>query len=145
MGMFNKDPKLGLNRTNLLSPEEGAALWFEQEAFTFAIVRNPIVRTLSAWLDKGRKYKTFDEFVKSEMFLGEHICSPLIDQHWRPQICSCGFHIGSFIHNYKFIGRFEELPEVVTELGKILVHFNCIIDCRGARCSSAGNCCFWMG
>lgn len=81
----------------------------------YAVVRNPLVRTLSAFLDKvGGDVGAFQKWVRREFAGGGKL-----DPHWRAQVEFCGFRVRD-VGKYLKVFRAEQAGEYVRFLEKVL-------------------------
>lgn len=102
--------------------QEEARKWLEDEHIPkYLVVRNPMMRTLSAYLDKiarmlrveERTVEHFEEWVMQEFPKGRTSAKKRVkmDPHWLPQTQYCG--VKSKLHTRFRIFRFEEPEELI--------------------------------
>lgn len=125
-----------------LPDEEAIEVLTDFETPKYAVVRNPLVRILSAYRDKVERKTVvndpMEEFSKFAQRWYEkkpapwHSCDEWIhmDRHWVPQICFCGFHqkpqlftIFKYEDIHSFMDELEDrLPRSVMSDGWGLAH-----------------------
>lgn len=130
--VHNMDYKLGLNAVRL--GDETILEWYKDvDIPKYVVVRNPIFRTLSAYLDKVEQYleenektaATFEAWVHTEFAAGTWENGRDIDDawdvnpHWRPQSYFCGFMTKSLHTPFK-IFHFEDPEPLVDYIYKFM-------------------------
>lgn len=96
-------------------PDESAALFNDQYVLKYMIMRNPLQRTLSGYLDKVERKSTekgpeaFKRWLEKE-FPAKFTWNRM-NAHWRAQTTMCGYSLG--IHHHFTKLRFEERDKIV--------------------------------
>lgn len=95
----------------------------------YAVIRNPMMRTLSAYLDKVEPYydeekkspESFEKWLEEEFPLDSRRRknARLWNPHWRPQYHYCGFRTEN-VHKALNLLRFEEPQKIVDYLYKFM-------------------------
>lgn len=109
-----------LYRLSQKEPERIKHLLTDPSVPKYMVVRNPIIRTLSAYLDKveprlaeeNQTAESFRDWVYREFKPPGEITDVPVNPHWRPQTQFCGFNVRD-VYTYFTMFRTEQPEEFV--------------------------------
>jgi len=115
---------MNITRVTELDDKEGAEFLRGAGVERFAIVRNPVVRVLSGFMDKSGLFPCSREEFRAwvrRTFVDdmENKCGVQVNQHWKSQLCFCGFRVAAPGEVFR-IFHYENVDEVVRYLDGVI-------------------------